>query len=97
MRGFRSRRFLGDSSLYGSAELRLRLSRLAIILPGDVGLLGFVDSGRVWLGGEDSNTWHTGAGGGIWYSLMDDLGLLSAGIAHSKEDDLFFFKGGFSF
>jgi hypothetical protein len=97
VRGFRSRRFLGDSSLYGSAELRLRLSRLNLILPGNVGLLAFVDTGRVWLAGEDSNTWHTGVGGGLWYSLMSDFGLLSAGIAHSKEDDLFFVKGGFSF
>jgi len=97
VRGFRSRRFLGDSSLYGSAELRLRLSRLTLILPGNLGLLAFVDTGRVWLSGEDSSVWHTGVGGGLWYSIMNDFGLLSAGLAHSKEDNLFFFQGGFSF
>jgi outer membrane protein assembly factor BamA len=97
VRGFRPRRFLGDSSLYGTAELRLRVSHLKLVLPGQVGLLGFVDSGRVWLEGEDSGTWHAGAGGGLWYSLLNDRSVLSVGIAHSKEDDLVYFKGGFTF
>jgi hypothetical protein len=97
VRGFHSRRFLGDASLYGSADLRLRLSALTLVLPGHFGVFGFVDSGRVWLKGEDSGTWHTGAGGGIWYSILNDRSVFSAGVAHSKEDDLFYFKGGFTF
>jgi hypothetical protein len=97
VRGFRSRRFLGDSSLYGTAELRLRVSRMTLILPGQFGVLGFVDTGRVWLEGEGSDTWHTGAGGGLWFSFLNDRSVFSIGVAHSKEDDLVHFKGGFTF
>jgi outer membrane protein assembly factor BamA len=97
VRGFRSRRFVGDASLYGTAEVRLRVAPLKLVLPGHFGLLGFVDSGRVYLKGEDSGAWHTGAGGGIWYSLLNDRSVFSAGLAHSKESDLFYFRGGFTF
>jgi hypothetical protein len=97
VRGYRSRRFLGDASAFGNAELRLMLSRVNLILPAHWGLLGFVDSGRVWLEGEDSNTWHTGYGGGIWISILNYRGTISTGWAHSVEGNRFFFHGGFTF
>jgi hypothetical protein len=97
VRGFRARRFIGDASFFGNADLRLRVSRIRLILPGDWGLLGFADTGRVWLEGEDSDTWHTGVGGGFWMSFLNYRSTFSAGIAHSKEDDLVYFKGGFTF
>ena len=31
---------------------------------------GFADVGRVWLEGEESDTWHTGVGGGLWISFL---------------------------
>lgn len=55
-------RFAGDDSAYGSAELRLRLGRAVIVLPVDVGVFGLADAGRVWLDGEESDTWHTAFG-----------------------------------
>jgi len=97
VRGFRSRRFLGDASLWGNADLRLSISRINLILPANWGVFGFADSGRVWLEGEDSKEWHTGVGGGIWISLMNYRSTFSAAIAHSKEDDLFYVTGGFTF
>jgi hypothetical protein len=97
LRGFRTRRFLGDASAYGNADLRLRVSRITLVLPGSWGLLGFADVGRVWLDGETSDTWHTGTGGGIWISLLRDRMAFSTGIAHSKEQNLFYFHGGFSY
>jgi hypothetical protein len=36
-------------------------------------------------------------GGGIWLSLLNDRFAVSGGLAHSDEDDLIYFKGGFSF
>ena len=68
-----------------------------MILPANWGVFGFADSGRVWLEGEDSKEWHTGVGGGIWISLMNYRSTFSSGIAHSKEDDLFYVTGGFTF
>jgi hypothetical protein len=97
VRGFRARRFLGESSLYGNAELRLRVGALKLVLPGHAGVLGFVDTGRVWLDGEESRAWHTGLGGGLWYSFLNDRSVFSVGFAHSKEDDLVYLKGGFTF
>ena len=51
----------------------------------------------VWYGGEDSDTWHTSYGGGIWLSFLDYRSTVSAYIAHSKEGDIFHVGGGFTF
>ena len=40
----------------------------AAVLPG---LLAFADVGRVYLSGEDSNKWHEGYGGGLWFAWLD--------------------------
>jgi hypothetical protein len=66
-------------------------------MAGQWGVFGFADSGRVWLGDEDSNDWHTGVGGGVWFSLLNDRSVFSAGLGHSKQDDIFYFRGGFTF
>jgi hypothetical protein len=97
VRGFRARRYLGDSSAFSNSEIRLRVSRMRLILPGSWGINAFADVGRVWLKGESSDTWHTGVGGGIWISLLNDRMAFSTGVAHSKEDDLFYLEGGFTF
>jgi hypothetical protein len=97
VRGFRARRFIGDASVFADADLRLRISRITLVLPGDWGVMGFADTGRVWLEGESSDTWHTGVGGGIWISLLNYRSTLSTGIAHSKEANMFYLTGGFTF
>ena len=97
VRGYHKRRYLGDSSAWGNADVRLRISRFNIILPGAWGINGFGDVGRVWLKGESSDTWHAGVGGGIWLSLLADRMAFSTGISHSKESNLYYLKGGFSY
>ena len=97
VRGFRARRFIGDSSASLNSDIRLRVSHITIVLPGAWGLQGFYDVGRVWLKGETSDTWHNGAGGGIWLSMLNDRMAFSTGISHSNEADLIYFKGGFAF
>jgi hypothetical protein len=97
LRGFRARRFGGDGSLWGNADLRLTVSHITLLVPGHWGVYGLADTGRVYLKGESSDTWHTGVGGGIWLSFLNYRSTFSAGIAHSKEEDLFYFKGGFTF
>jgi outer membrane translocation and assembly module TamA len=32
---------------------------------GKIGLVAFIDDGRVWLPDENSNKWHVGYGGGL--------------------------------
>jgi outer membrane protein assembly factor BamA len=97
VRGYRARRYLGDSSLWANADVRLRVSHITLILPGAWGIHGFGDVGRVWLEGESSDTWHTGVGGGVWLSLLNDRMAFSAGISHGKETDIWYFHGGFSY
>ena len=55
-RGYRSRRFTGDSSLFGSVSLRGWLGTVGkSFIALRVGALAFTDVGRVWVEGEDSN------------------------------------------
>ncbi len=97
LRGYPARRFGGDGSLYGNADLRLRLGRITLILPAHVGILGLFDVGRVYLKDETSDTWHTSYGGGIWLSFVNYKTTFSAYLAHSKEDDVVHLDAGFSF
>lgn len=88
LRGFRARRFAGDGSLYGNADLRLRLFRTKIVVPTHVGVFGLTDAGRVWLDGVESRAWHASHGGGIWLSPLNYRATFSAYIAHSKEGNI---------
>jgi hemolysin activation/secretion protein len=97
VRGYRARRYAGDSSVWSNSELRLRISRITLILPGSWGINGFFDTGRVWFGDASGDTWHNGVGGGIWVSLLSDRMAFSAGLAHGSDEDIFYVKGGFSF
>jgi hypothetical protein len=97
VRGYRARRYLGDASLWANSDLRLRVSHVTLVLPGEWGINGFADVGRVWLEGESSKKWHPGYGGGLWLSLLRDRMGFSVGLAHSVEDDIVYFKGGFSY
>ncbi|HEV7595458.1 MAG TPA: hypothetical protein VGO33_10695, partial [Gemmatimonadaceae bacterium] len=64
-------RYAGDASLYGSAELRVPIAKFPFILPLDVGALGFVDAGRVYLNGQSPGGWHSAAGGGFWVGYLN--------------------------
>jgi hypothetical protein len=97
-RGFVSRRFIGDSSLFGGASLRAWLGRIRFpIVPMRLGLVGFVETGRVWHGEDESNTWHTSAGGGLLLQPLSAPVTLHAVVGHSKESTLFYFGLGYPF
>lgn len=95
--GFRPNRFIGDRSFFANAELRLYVSRFFVALPGEWGLLGFADAGRVWLDGESSDTWHSSWGGGIWIGLLSRSNAVAFTIAQSEERTAFYIRAGFSF
>jgi outer membrane translocation and assembly module TamA len=50
--GYRQYRFAGQHALYNNFELRIKLA----------------DIGRVWEKNEHSTKWHSGTGGGIYFS-----------------------------
>ncbi len=59
--------------------------RSTILVPLDIGLIGFFDSGRVFLDGEESSTWHSAAGGGIYASVFERAFVLSVVLGRSDE------------
>ena len=97
LRGYRKNRFSGQSLMYQTTELRVKLfESKSYIVPGAVGLIGFNEVGRVWVKNEVSHKWHHDFGGGFYYSPYN-FALVSATIAHSPEENLFNFSIGTKF
>jgi hypothetical protein len=84
LRGFDRDRFWGKSAFYNNNELRFITPIRSYIMNGHIGLLAFLDDGRVWMPSETSDTWHYGYGGGL---LIAPFHLLSAQVTYgiSKE------------
>lgn len=98
IRGFEENRFAGDAALWGNAELRLDLFKYKVLIPGSIGVMGLADAGRVWLKGEDSDTWHTAYGGGLTVSFVEPRNVLVLSLVNSGEKKLAFYAGfGFAF
>lgn len=87
VRGFRWQRYRGDAAAYGSAELRVPVAPVELLLRWNMGIFGLVDAGRVWFDGESPGGWHTGVGGGLW---LDALGkAISIAFAHGEQDRVY--------
>jgi hypothetical protein len=97
VRGLPQHRYAGDASVFGGADLRISVSRFRLILPGTWGLLGFGDIGRVYVDGEDSNTWHHGYGGALWFAWLDRANMISATYGRSEGRNAFYVRAGFAF
>ena len=97
LRGWTEQRFAGDASLYGNAELRVYLSEVFLVLPGEIGVFALADGGRVFLDGESSNAWHSALGGGLWLAFLDRANTLSIAYAGSRERGGVYVSLGFMF
>jgi len=97
LRGFSSERFTGDASLYGGVELRIRFAHFRFMLPGNLGLLGLVDAGRVYVDGESPGGWHTGFGGGLWIDVVDASSTTTLTVTTSSERTTVNLGFGFAF
>ncbi len=72
LRGFRNRRYTGDTSLNAGMELRARIARINFgLVRAQVGGIALIDAGRVFVSGEDDGSWHYGKGGGLWFGILD--------------------------
>jgi hypothetical protein len=88
LRGFRKNRFTGSSMFYSSAELRWKLFDFnAYVIRGGFGLVGFGETGRVWMKNENSDKWHTSYGGGAYITPFNMV-VVSVVMAVSPEDRL---------
>lgn len=92
VRGYPSRRFLGDRTVFGSVELRMPLSgRLPLLINWKYGVFALADAGRVWLDGESPGGWHAGLGGGMWINALGQT--FSAAFAHGEGNRFYLTKG----
>ncbi|MBC6425139.1 MAG: BamA/TamA family outer membrane protein [Ekhidna sp.] len=97
LRGFRRNRFHGETFFYHNLDVRIKLfSFRSYIFPGQFGILGFHDVGRVWIDNEDSDTWHTGKGFGVWLSPVN-MFVLNFNYGFSDDGTLPSFYLGFFF
>lgn len=97
VRGLREGRYLGDAAVWGNTELRLYVTDFFIVLPGQFGLIGAADVGRVFVEGEGSDKWHSGVGGGFWISLLERRNTLSALLMTSEGEKGVYLRAGFVF
>jgi hypothetical protein len=66
--GYLQNRFAGQQMVFNNFQARVKLGNVAgYILPGQIGLAGFYDIGRVWINNEHSALWHQGTGGGLYF------------------------------
>ena len=91
VRGFSSQRFIGDRSAFGSAEIRVPVGTVPFLVKWKTGAFGLVDAGRVWLDGESPGGWHTGVGGGLWFSSLGQT--LSVAYANGEGHHFYLQKG----
>ena len=96
LRGYRRQRFYGQTSFYNNNELRLILDTRNHFFSGKIGLLAFMDNGRVWLPGEDSDKWHFSYGGGFFVAPFNRI-LLNTTVGFSEEDRVVHIRIGFLF
>ncbi|WP_299218625.1 phosphoesterase [uncultured Aquimarina sp.] len=95
LRGYRFQRFTGKSSFYQNTDLRLAIKNVRTsVIPLVLGAYGGFDYGRVWLSNDDSNTWNTSYGGGLFVNASD---LISARVGIFNSDDGIRFSFGFGF
>jgi hypothetical protein len=70
---------------------------MRLLVPGQLGLLGFTDVGRVFLEGESSKDWHESIGGGVWFTVLGRANIISLTVARSPERSTFSLGGNLAF
>jgi hypothetical protein len=94
VRGYGYQRYRGESAATGSAEIRVPMGTVPLLVKWTSGVFALADVGRVWFDGRSPGGWHSGFGGGIWLSSLGQT--FSVSFAHG-EDNRFYFQRGLSF
>lgn len=84
LRGYRRDRFWGQTAFFNSNELRWITNFKTYLMNGRIGLIGFVDDGRVWMAEEKSDKWHIGYGGGF---LLAPFNLFSGSVTYGMSEE----------
>ncbi|HJS48515.1 MAG TPA: BamA/TamA family outer membrane protein, partial [Gemmatimonadales bacterium] len=89
VRGLEPNRYAGEAAAWVNTDTRVRTGTVPFLVDWDFGVVGIADLGRVWLGGESSDRWHLGAGGGFWM-MLPERGLAATLTAVASEGRLGF-------
>gem|GEM_PF-815719 len=74
LRGYRRDQLAGDVAFAHTTDLRIDVVRLYSGLPGTIGINLSADHGRVF-GAGVSDQYHLNFGGGVWWSIVDLIGI----------------------
>lgn len=97
LRAYRNNRFNGKTAFVQRSDLRWNVKKFKTsVIPVRLGLYGGFDYGRVWIANDESNLWHTSAGGGI-FAIAADKVTLNLSAFNSTEGVRFAFNLGFGF
>lgn len=97
LRGYRNQRFTGRSSFYQNTDIRYSFNQVKTdLIPLRYGVFGGFDYGRVWFAGDDSEKWHTSAGGGFFLN-GSELISASFGLFNGSDGNRVTVSLGFSF
>lgn len=75
----------------------LPFTKASVLVPGQLGVMGFFDEGRVFLDGETSNRWHHGYGGGLFFATPGRRNLVSLFVGQSEGNTAYYLRAGFAF
>jgi hypothetical protein len=62
-----------------------------------MGIHGLASTGRVWVDGEESDTWHSGFGGGAWLRAPSFEQPLSVTLVSGDDETRTYIRLGFPF
>ncbi len=98
LRGYRTERFTGKSSLVFNEDLRYQFNAIRTrFLPLKLGVFAGIDVGRVWIENDTTgNQWQNSYGGGMWINILDSLNS-DLMLFHSDDGFRFSFAFGFEF
>ncbi len=75
LRAYHKHQLAGDVAFAHTTDLRIDVFRVYSVVPGTVGINLSVDHGRVFGSSITSNTYHLICGGGVWWSIVDIIGV----------------------
>ena len=75
LRGYHLQQLAGDDAFAQTTDLRIDLKRFYSGLPSTLGVNLSVDHGRVFGSSITGNDYHLNYGGGVWWSILDAVGV----------------------
>ena len=70
---------------------------MKIVVPGDIGVIGFADMGRVFEDGDSSDRWHQGCGAGVFFAPLARTNAIRLTVANTDEDTPVYMGFGFAY